>query len=169
MLSAKSQGWPERRMVSAVAVTRSRRRGGKGLAVGSMDFKMTVSPRSSCAFFNHFHKLINQRPARPVRHIPRLTPAVTSGTNLDVYRSLDSSKIVETVSLLRDRIKERFPHAGLGKVADDLLHVAEKSTVMAKTIARPLLLLRLAIGILAAIFVALLAWILSHLKNFDPD
>jgi hypothetical protein len=80
-----------------------------------------------------------------------------------VYRSLDAEKIVETASRLRSRILERFPEAGLGKVAADLQRVAEQAAVNAEVIARPLLPLRMGIAALVLVFLAVLAWIMAHL------
>lgn len=80
-----------------------------------------------------------------------------------MYRSLDAGKIVETVRLLRDRIRERFPEAGLAKVADELLRVAEKSAVKAEAISRPLLPLRAGMLVLVMAILVLLGWIGLHL------
>lgn len=81
-----------------------------------------------------------------------------------MYQNLDPEKIVETVRRLRDRIQERFPEAGLGKVAEELLQVAEKSAVKAEAIAKPLLPLRLGIGMLVVVFLVIVTWITLHLK-----
>ena len=81
-----------------------------------------------------------------------------------MYRKLDANKIVETATRLQNRILERFPEASLGRVAGDLLHVAEKAAVKAEAIGRPFLPLRIGIGILALAFIAVLGWIIIHLK-----
>ncbi len=81
-----------------------------------------------------------------------------------MYRSLDAEKIVETVRTLRDRIKERFPDSGLGRVSEDLLHVAEKAASTADPITRPLLPLRIAIGVLVVLFLMMLGWIAWHMR-----
>lgn len=81
-----------------------------------------------------------------------------------MYRSLDAEKIVETVRRLRNRIKERFPTASLGQVADELLSVAEKSAVKAEEITKPLLPLRITIGLLVASFLAIMVKIVLTLK-----
>ncbi len=39
------------------------------------------------------------------------------------YRTLDESKIVDTLTALRDRIENQFPESGLGRVADELIAV----------------------------------------------
>lgn len=43
------------------------------------------------------------------------------------FRRLDAEKIIETVQSLHDRIEERFPGSGLGKVIAELLRVAEET------------------------------------------
>jgi hypothetical protein len=81
-----------------------------------------------------------------------------------VYRNLDAEKIVETVKRLRSRIRERFPQASLGGVAEDLLHVAEKAAVKAEAIAKPYLPFRIGIGLLVVLLLVIFSWILLHLK-----
>ena len=44
------------------------------------------------------------------------------------YRQLDESKIVATLTALRDRIETQFPDSGLGKVANELIAVAGEVT-----------------------------------------
>ena len=81
-----------------------------------------------------------------------------------MYRSLDPAKIVETVSQLRNRIQERFPDAGLGRVAQDLLDVAQNAPMQAERIARPFLPYRIGMALLVALLLVLIVWILVHLK-----
>ena len=81
-----------------------------------------------------------------------------------MYRKLDATKIVETAHQLRRRIQERFPEASLGRVAEELQHIAEKASLKAESIGRPLLPLRLGIAALAVAFLAVLGWIIMHLK-----
>jgi hypothetical protein len=59
------------------------------------------------------------------------------------YRTLDAAEIVRTIRTLEQRITQRFPNAGIGKVCHDLVAVAEETQRKAKTIAAPNLLLRL--------------------------
>ena len=40
------------------------------------------------------------------------------------FRKLDESKIVESLTALRDRIENQFPDSGLGRVADELIAAA---------------------------------------------
>ncbi|EEF60537.1 hypothetical protein [Pedosphaera parvula] len=87
-----------------------------------------------------------------------------------MYRSLDAEKIVETVRRLRNRIKERFPTASLGHVAEDLLAVAEKSPVKAGALSKPHFPLRIGIAFLVIAFLTIIIKIFLKLKiNTDID
>jgi len=59
-----------------------------------------------------------------------------------MFRELDPAKIIETIARLRDRIRERFPSANLGNVADELLTVARAHAARSAAIRRPNRLLR---------------------------
>jgi hypothetical protein len=65
------------------------------------------------------------------------------------YHSLDPAKIIDTIGVLRNRIEERFPGSGLGKVCGDILDIANRAHERSKWIARPLYWLRIitAVGI----------------------
>jgi hypothetical protein len=59
------------------------------------------------------------------------------------YRTLDAAEIVRTIRRLEQRITQRFPDAGLGRVCHDLVTVAEETQRKAQTIAASNPLLRL--------------------------
>lgn len=63
-----------------------------------------------------------------------------------MYRSLDAGLIVETISQLSQRVRERFPGSGLAKVADELDGVAHQAKRVTEAIDRPLTLLRISCG-----------------------
>ena len=68
------------------------------------------------------------------------------------YKSLDAEKIVETAAKLQRRIAERFPDAGLAKLANELHGVAVQARERVAWIRRPLFKLRvLAIVVLIGI------------------
>ena len=71
------------------------------------------------------------------------------------YRSLDAGKIVTTIDQLRRRIDERFPGAGLARVADDLGAVARDTQRKREELDRPNWPLRL----LPVLFIAACAGI----------
>jgi hypothetical protein len=64
-----------------------------------------------------------------------------SGTAMS-YRTLNAAEIVQTIRKLEERISQRFPGAGLGKVCHDLVAIAEETHRKAAGIAAPNLLLR---------------------------
>ena len=76
-----------------------------------------------------------------------------------MYLELRADRIVETGEQLRDRIRERFPEANLGRVADELVEVAREHAVRSAAIRRPNFLIRLIgiLGLAAVLFVVVLA------------
>jgi hypothetical protein len=73
-----------------------------------------------------------------------------------MYRQLDPGKIVATVQKLRNRIQERFPEAGLSRVAEELLVVASASAERSRRLGRPYLLLRLGAALVTAAVLGLI-------------
>ena len=76
-----------------------------------------------------------------------------------MYRQLDSLKIVATLETLERRIGERFPGAGIARVAAELIGIAKLTKERAEDIARPDWRLRLLVFVL----LALGAWLLAGL------
>ncbi len=77
--------------------------------------------------------------------------------------ALDPDKIVETITLLRRRIDERFPGSGLGRVCSTLLDIGERTRERLDWVERPNLWLRTATGFVALLLVlgaAAAAWAL---------
>ena len=68
-----------------------------------------------------------------------------------MYRFLDAPKIIETIKTLRDRIGDRFPDSGLGKVCSELLRVTEETQGKCERIRRPHYGWRAGVGIIIAI------------------
>jgi len=75
-----------------------------------------------------------------------------------MYRALDADKIIATIDLLQRRIDERFPGAGLARVAADLSAAARDTEAKAKALARPHLLIQLAVGLVILAFVGLIVY-----------
>ncbi len=86
-----------------------------------------------------------------------------------VYHNLDADKIVDTIRRLRDRIQARFPEAGLGRVAEELLRIAEKAAFKAEAIAKPYWPYRIGMGILGSAFLVLVGYIILHLKGVSTQ
>jgi hypothetical protein len=81
-----------------------------------------------------------------------------------MYRQLDPDKIVQTIRQLRDRIQERFPDAGLSKVAKELCQVSDEAMARATWIKRPNIPLRIAIGVLILVLAVILVGIFTTFK-----
>jgi hypothetical protein len=85
------------------------------------------------------------------------------------YRRLDPQKIIETVQALHDRIEERFPGSGLGKVVAELLSVAQESVAQTEWIQEPNLPLRAIAIVLSVAIVALVITLFVHIRHFQFD
>jgi len=81
-----------------------------------------------------------------------------------VYRHLNAGHIVQTIGLLRERIEARFPGSGLGKVATELHQIANEAVARSTWIAQPHLGLRLGIGFLVVLIVAVGVMALVNLQ-----
>jgi hypothetical protein len=68
-------------------------------------------------------------------------------------RKLRKDKLVETARAVRQRIKERFPSAGLSGVADEIVQITEDAIERAEAISRPDLRLRAGLVVLLLIAV----------------
>ncbi len=80
------------------------------------------------------------------------------------YTTLDSEKIIKTIDRLSVRIGERFPRSGLHGVCGQLLDTAHQSQERITTIARPLIALRILVGLLIAIVLVGLIGALSLIR-----
>src|SRR4051794_10538931 len=80
-----------------------------------------------------------------------------------MFLALDANKIIATIELLQRRIEQRFPGAGLGGVASDLLAVARDTEGEAASLARPNRAIQVAVGFLAAVFLSLIAFALINI------
>ena len=81
-----------------------------------------------------------------------------------MYRSLNPEHITRTIAQLRDRIQERFPGSGLGKVAEELQQIGNEAVARSQWIARPLLPLRIGIGLLVALLATVTLLALAKLN-----
>ncbi len=70
-------------------------------------------------------------------------------------RSLNPEKIADTAKKLSRRIHERFPEAGLYRVSLELIQLGDKARDRAPVIARPIYPVRIAVGVLIAVIVAI--------------
>src|SRR5438046_9103587 len=82
-----------------------------------------------------------------------------------MYRSLNADHIIQTIGQLRDRIQERFPGAGLSKVAEELQRIGTEAVTRAEWIARELSRLRIARGVLDELLASIIVLELANVKN----
>ena len=73
-----------------------------------------------------------------------------------MYRTLDATRIIETLQQLQRRVSERFPGAGLAGVGAELTAIAEQAHERAKSIRRPDWVLRGIVGTILALGLVLL-------------
>ncbi len=72
------------------------------------------------------------------------------------YRLLDESKIIGTLTALKDRIDKQFPESGLGRVADELISVGGEVKDCADYLSKPNWPIRiLAAALIAGMFLVL--------------
>lgn len=71
-----------------------------------------------------------------------------------MYRSLNADRIIATAEQLRNRITERFPGSGLGKVADELLSETQQAAETARWLAAPLRWVRVVSGVTILLLLA---------------
>ncbi|MBK9452068.1 MAG: hypothetical protein IPN95_22140 [Bacteroidetes bacterium] len=80
------------------------------------------------------------------------------------YRSLDVKKVIETIRHLELRIEDRFPGSGLGKVCKELEDLAEVTRQRIEWIKTPKLWIRIGIGSIIVLMVAILLYTISTFK-----
>jgi hypothetical protein len=81
-----------------------------------------------------------------------------------VYRRLEASRIVETLRLLEQRVRERFPEANLGRVVSELRELAAAAADRAAALGRPYRPVRLAVGLVIAALLGLVGLTLATLR-----
>jgi hypothetical protein len=81
-----------------------------------------------------------------------------------MYRNLDPALLEQTVARLKDRVRERFPGSGLGKVAEELHEVARQVITRTETISRPHVGLRAGSTLTVIALVAVMGAVLYKLR-----
>ncbi len=75
---------------------------------------------------------------------------------------LEAVEVVRTLEVLHDRIAERFPSAGLAKVAGELAENARTTSQRARRIAEPYIFLRTGVFAIVISALAFAGWLLAH-------
>jgi hypothetical protein len=81
--------------------------------------------------------------------------------------SLDSKRIVDTVQVLGNRIKERFPTNNLTNTSEELLTIAKESESRCQWIKKPHWLLRINTGLVIVLILLLLLTIIGSVVSFS--
>lgn len=81
-----------------------------------------------------------------------------------MYRSLDSTRIVQTLEILERRVAERFPQASLSKVCAELTQIARENDGRARMLARPNFVLRTLSALVILAGLALIGWVSTRLE-----
>jgi len=85
-----------------------------------------------------------------------------------MYRTLDPEKVIATLDQLTKRIEERFPKSGLGRVCGELGELGRITKDRARNIARPNVLLRGFVWLVAAAAIVGLIYIVGLLHIRPP-
>jgi hypothetical protein len=67
------------------------------------------------------------------------------------YRNIDANLVLETLTKLKARIHDRFPNAGLGNVCAELAKLAQDTAGRVEALKKPIVPLRVAIGVIVII------------------
>ncbi len=87
------------------------------------------------------------------------------GNPVQTYSELRPGPICSTITTLVRRIQERFPGSGLGRVADELLRVAEENQRVAGQLQHPLWQVRAFTALAVAMLIALVLWAVLELMQ----
>ena len=85
-----------------------------------------------------------------------------------MYRNLDSISITKTIETLHNRINERFPDSGLGKVCAELANIARETEKKCEWITKPHLALRIGVYMAVAFILIILFRTVVDMKIANP-
>lgn len=84
----------------------------------------------------------------------------------DGYRRLDPRRIIDTAERIEQRVGDRFPEAGLHKVALELVSLSHDLSAAAKDLERPIWWLRIAVGAAIALGASVFLFV-GTILSFD--
>jgi hypothetical protein len=85
------------------------------------------------------------------------------------YETLNPDEVIATVGRLKQRIEDRFPGSGLGRVCSRLLEISHQASERAKWIERPIIRLRVGTWLLATALIAVIGYVVYWLKSQRAD
>ena len=85
------------------------------------------------------------------------------------YSVLDEGRILATIERLHERIRERFPAAGLTAVAQELVAVGKQHAARSQAILRPNWGLRAVSVVLLLLGVVALALVFTSVRRYEPE
>ena len=83
----------------------------------------------------------------------------------EIYKNLQPDRILETITRLGKRIRERFPDSSLATLCEELRVVSEKAKERSERIRRPIVALRLTTALLVVVIIAGVVATLVSLKT----
>ena len=84
-----------------------------------------------------------------------------------MYRTIRADKVVDTAARLSERVRVRFPEAGLARVAEELLAVARETEERCRMISRPNLALRLGVVALIVLGLGFVTMVVRNVRLTD--
>lgn len=85
------------------------------------------------------------------------------------YTALDEREILATIRKLHTRIRERFPDAGLTRVAAELVEVGEQNAAIVRAIHRPNWWLRATSLLMLLLGVGAIVLLFASVRRFEPE
>ncbi len=84
------------------------------------------------------------------------------------YSELKSEYILGTLEKLKNRIEERFPNSGLGKVANELSEVATAIVGLVEQLPQPLWPIRILTFVAIGLLIGLTVWVCTFTVHYIP-
>jgi hypothetical protein len=81
-----------------------------------------------------------------------------------MYRKLNPEKTIDTICVLNNRIHERFPNTGLNNVCGELIKIAKESKERVVWFSRPILSMRIIIGLIIISILLVLIYSANYIK-----
>jgi hypothetical protein len=94
--------------------------------------------------------------------LPLLFPVLKVKKRKDRFTALDSEAILNTIDRLDRRIRDRFPDSGLSKVCVEFKQLSLESSDLARSLERPIWIVRILASLTTVVLLGLVLWALSQ-------